>query len=363
VPRVLHVAQPTDGGVGRYVADIIPRQLAAGWDVHLACPPGQLTNALRATEATVHSWAAERSVGVHVLMESRRLAGVVRRARPHVVHLHSAKAGLAGRLTVRGRLPTVYQPHGWSYDANSGLMRRLTVAWERTALRWCNVVVCVSTGERASGLNERLRLSDCCAVVPNGVDLAAFHSLERAQARHFLGLDEGPLAVCVGRLSQQKGQGVLVEAWPLVREQLPHARLALVGDGPSRRELVAAAGAGICFVGVVPDPNPWYSAANVVVLPSRWGEGMALVPLEAMACRRSVIVTDVVGMREALPPESGAIVRPQDPVALAAAVVARLVDPALAEREGWINRRHVEAHHDADLTAARVAELYVSLLN
>ncbi len=357
-PRVLHVSQPTSEGVPRVVVDLVRQQVGQGWQVVVACPAqGTLAEEAAAAGAHVLTWAATRSPGPAVVGESARLASLVRRVRPSVVHLHSAKAGLAGRLAVRGRLPTVYQPHAWSFLAVRGRLRALTERWERIALRWTDVVVCVSRAELDQGTEVGLRLDGRAVVVPNGVDVQRFVPGDRHEARRQLGLGDGPLAVCVGRLSRQKGQDVLLEAWRRVVEAVPGARLALVGDGPDQESLAAAAHPSVSFVGLA-DPVPWYVASDVVVLPSRW-EGMALVPLEASACGRSVVVTDVAGAREAvLSASNTAVVPPEEPVALAAALVGRLRDRAAADREGEKARRHVLQHHDVRVTTSRLFEAY-----
>ncbi|NEA48622.1 glycosyltransferase, partial [Streptomyces sp. SID10815] len=70
--------------------------------------------------------------------------------RPDLVHAHSAKAGLAGRLAVRGRIPTVFQPHAWSFEAVGGATAALALRWERWGTRWAARTVCVSEAERAT---------------------------------------------------------------------------------------------------------------------------------------------------------------------------------------------------------------------
>ena len=99
----------------------------------------------------------------------------------------------------------------------------------------------------------------------------------------------------------------------------------------------------------------------MVVIPSRW-EGMALVPLEAMACARSVVATDVTGIVDSVPPNAGAIVPAGDGPALVDALVRRLIDPGLAEDEGWNGRSHVEAHHDAAKSARELSRVYLRLV-
>ncbi|HEU0129514.1 MAG TPA: glycosyltransferase, partial [Mycobacteriales bacterium] len=318
--RVLHVAQPTDAGVARCVADFAGEQRAHGLDARVACPPaGPLTGWLRERRVPYAAWPATRSPGPTVAAETLRLRRVLRAFAPDLVHLHSSKAGLAGRLALRGAVPTVFQPHAWSFAAVTGPVHAASLAWERAAARWADTVVCVSDAERADGVaaGVRARRWD---VVPNGVDLARWQPGSRTEARRRLGLPDGPLVVCVGRLSRQKGQDVLLRAWA----DVPGATLALVGDGPLHDTLAAAAPSSVLLAGRRDDVADWYAAADVVALPSRW-EGLALTALEALACGRPVVASDVTGMREVVDPAG--LVPPDDPAALAAALAELLADP------------------------------------
>ncbi|WP_172387999.1 glycosyltransferase [Streptomyces sp. MNP-20] len=359
-PRVLHVSQPVDGGVARVVLDLVEAQRAAGLDVHVACPGGVLAG------GSGHAWAASRSPGPSLWSEVRELDRVVTLVRPDLVHAHSAKAGLAVRLAVRGRVPTVFQPHAWSFEAVGGVTAVLARAWERHGARWTARLVCVSEAERHTGL--RAGVGGTARVVPNGIAVDRFPPRNREASRAELPLPPArdaatPLVVCVGRLCRQKGQDVLLRAWAAVTAALPAARLALVGDGPDAEALRARADGSVLFAGAVPDAAPWYRAADVVVQPSRW-EGMALAPLEAMACGRTVVVTEVNGARESLPPDlvPHALVPPEDPDALARALIALLGDRALRDRLGDRARRHVLDHHDVRHTARAIEEVYRELL-
>lgn len=342
------------------VADLTGAQLARGLRVAVACPPGTpLAGRVRALGAETYPWRAGRDPGRAVAAEIRRVGELVALVGPDLVHAHSAKAGLAARLAVRGRVPTVYQPHAWSFEAVDGLTGALARRWECRAARWTHRIVCVSEAERRRG--ERAGVRARWSIVHNGVDVARYASGPgRALARTALGVPARvPLVVCVGRLCRQKGQDTLLAAWPRVASRVPDARLVLVGDGPDAAALRAAAPPSVTLAGPVTDPAPWYRAADLVVQPSRW-EGMALAPLEAMATGRPVLLSDVDGARESLPPGQDAycLVPPGDPTALADALVRLLQRPILRLALGQRAREHMREGFDVRRTGAALAEVY-----
>lgn len=395
-PRVLHVTQPVDGGVTHVVTELVRAQRADGFDVTVACPDSHFARTMRELGADVRPWHATRAPGRSLPDEVRRLARVIHEVRPEVLHAHSAKAGLAARLAVRGRIPTVFQPHAWSFEAVGGVTAVAATAWERWAARWTARVVCVSEAERARGVRAGVHAH--WRVIPNGVDPERYRPAAPVQAdileqadtavqvakvvqadtpgptgttavrtalAPLAGLDPAALlVVCVGRLCRQKGQDVLLQAWPSVLRRVPGVRLVLVGDGPEEERLRQLAPEGVLFAGAVTDTVPWYQAADLVVLPSRW-EGMALAPLEAMACGRPVVVTDVAGARESLPPghRTHCLVPPGRPGPLADVLTGALLDPPLRESLGHQGRRHVLTTHDVRHSAEAVAALYRELLD
>ena len=357
--RVLHVAQPVEAGVARVVAGLVRDQVARGWDVTAACPGGGwLPETVRAAGARHLAWRATRSPGPTVPAETVALARLVAAADPEVVHLHSAKAGLAGRLAVRGRRPTVFQPHAWSFEAVTGPVEVATRGWERFAQRWTSLTVDVSEAELATG--RAAGITGPAVVVVNGVDADAWPPLDRDDSRTALGLPAGPLVVCVGRLARQKGQDLLLQAWPLVRAAVPGARLALVGTGPDEQALRAAADDSVAFA-PAEQLDRWYAAADVVAVPSRWEAGVPLVAMEAMSSRRSVVAFDVAGIGPSLG-DAGTAVPFEDVPALAAALTERLQDPALADREGKVGRDVCRTRFAASTSYRTTAEHVLSLL-
>jgi glycosyltransferase involved in cell wall biosynthesis len=361
---VLHVTQTTVGGVPQVVRSLVHDQLRRGMKVSVACPPeGRLWEEVLSSDAMALAWSAGRSPGPSVVPETWRLSRLVRRVKPDIVHLHSSKAGLAGRLAIRGHRPTVFQPHAWSFLATSGPVRHATEHWERAAVRWTHALAVVSVDERVIG--ERAGVHGPWVTLRNGVDVQQRLPVgdeERAAYRRELGLEGGPVVVCVGRLARQKGQDILLDAWPAVRAAVPAARLVFVGDGPDRATLSGRAGSNVIFAGEQGNADPWLKAADVVVIPSRFEAGLSLVAMEAMAFARCVVASDVAGMREGMADGAGAIVAVDDHAALTRALVARLLDPALAEREGRAARSRVEHEYDLGAALDRTVALYQRLV-
>ncbi|MFD0684271.1 glycosyltransferase [Actinomadura fibrosa] len=334
---MLHVSQPNDGGVAVYVGMAAGDQRRRGWDVAVACPPGgDLPARCAAASVPWFNWPAGRAPGPRILLEALSLRRLIRGFAPDVVHLHSSKAGLAGRLPFGPRrTPTIFQPHGWSWLAATGRQAAVSRLWERFAARGADALVCVGVGELKEGMRAGVR--GPYRLVRNGVDRRRFRPADgaaRLAARTRLGLPaDVPLAVCVGRVTRQKGQDVLVEAWPAVTARCPAARLAVVGDGEDLDQLRRRPPAGVMLVPAVEDPRDWLAASNVIVLPSRW-EGLPLTALEALATGRSLVGTDIPGIAEVVRGGVGALVPVDDPAALAAEVAGRLLFPGVADEEG-----------------------------
>ena len=361
--RILHVSQPTTAGVMVVVRELLRDQVERGWDVSVACPEiGDLREeALRLRARWLH-WPATRSPGPSVLKETRRISAIIAESQPDLVHLHSSKAGLAGRLAIRGRVPTVFEPNAWSFHAASGLLHQAALRWERLAARWTHATICVSDDELRAA--AAARISNSMHVICNGVNLDHWprpSSEDRLAARRELGLTGiAPIVVSVGRLCRQKGQDLLLQAWPSVIAQHPSAELVLVGDGDMRESLESAGLPSVRFAGASREVRRWYLAADLVVMPSRW-EGLSLALLEGMATERAVVAFDVSGMSDALTKDCGVLVRPESVDDLARALTELLAAPERRTALAAAARHRAATVFDIRLTCQRVAELYGQL--
>ena len=363
--RILHVAQATATGVAVYVTSLARHQIEQGMDARIACPPwGLLDEWVRRDGLPRFTWTADRQPGRALPQELRDLRAIIDEFDPDIVHLTSSKAGLAGRLVLRGRRPTVFSPEAWSFLL-PGWTRRPSLMWERFATRWTTQVLVACEEEAAAGRAAGVHAT--YAVAEHGVDIEVFGYADdeaRAAARATLGLDAdaGPLVVCAGRLCYQKGQKPLLAAWRQVRAQVPGSRLLLVGDGEDEAELVAMAPDGVDFVGNRADMAPWYAAADLAVQPSRY-EALSFSVLEALSVGRPVVAFDGIGMRTAIGPDAGALVPMDDVDGLASAIVERLEDPARCRREGQAGRERVVNRFRLDQLGANATRAVLQVLD
>jgi glycosyltransferase involved in cell wall biosynthesis len=287
----------------------------------------------------------------HPQDDARALAAIVPAARRSaLVHSHSAKAGVLGRVAaVLARRPAVYTPHGFPFVGTmSDARRRFGVVVER-ALAPVTTLICVCEFERGLARERGLRPRRA-AVVHNGCppcpDVAATP------------LPERPIVGAVSTFRPAKALDVLIDAMRMV----PGARLVLAGEGPLDADLRARAeGLDITFLDYEAPPARYLKGFDVYVLSSRW-EAFPIGPLEAMACGVPQVVTAVGGTRESVVPETGIVVAPDDPPALAEAINALLADPARrAEMSAASIARHAE-RFTVERMVAGTAAVYDAVL-
>ena len=178
--------------------------------------------------------------------------------------------------------------------------------------------------------------------------------------------DDALRAAYVGRLASEKGVDTLVAAWPLVVEQVPGARLSLIGEGPERPRLeglVRDLGlrALVKFTGSLADPLVELHRSTMFVLPSR-EEGMSIALLEAMALGIPTVASAIPGNRALIEAGvHGRLAAPDDPFALAREIIAHHRDPRAAGM-GQAARTRVRAEYSIAAVARRHLVLFEDLL-
>jgi len=282
------------------------------------------------------------------------LIRLCRRIRPEIVHAHSSKMGVLGRLAAWvARVPIrILTVHGWSFAAYNGFTRSLFLWIERLMRPVTTTVVCVAEATRQEGLAARTCDPQRTVVVHNAVDVRSFRSASRPGGI--------PEVVGVGRLAYPTAVMTLLDALRLVRASC-HVRLA--GDGPALTEVASALtrdglSQRVELLGARADVPDLLSRSDVFVLSSR-SEGFPVSVLEAMAAGLPVVATDVGGVAEAIEDgETGFLVPPADSEALARALERLVADGALRRRLGAAGRARALGLFDVPRYRAAYGELY-----
>jgi glycosyltransferase involved in cell wall biosynthesis len=319
------------GGTERVVWELATRLPAERFEVHVwLSPVPALDEFARALAA--RGLAIERVAEVDSRWDWAGMLGTwgrLRRLRPDVLHVHhvwpAADRYLAtlARAAGVGRLVVTEHIVGHSHSDGQRALKRAELGRADAVTAVCGAVV--EQLVRDYGVSR-----DRVRVVPNGADLpdaAAEAEPARAWRERFGASLVRPLWAVVGRLEEQKGHAVLLEALARVRARGLEFTLAVAGEGSRRADLEAQAArlgleGRVAFLGALDDAGPLLAAADAVVLPSLW-EGLPLVLLEAMVRDRPVVASAVGGVPEVIDDgENGVLVPPGEPDPLAEALEA-----------------------------------------
>jgi glycosyltransferase involved in cell wall biosynthesis len=298
------------------------------------------------------------------LDDARALRALVRQMRafrPHVVHTHTAKAGVLGRTAAKiARVPVlVHTFHGHLLHGYfSPAVTKAVVQTERVLARRTDRLVSVGARVRDDLLAARIGTSGQYVVVPPGIWLPAAPA--RAEARAALGLPaDGAVVVFVARLTTIKRPERFLEIARRLEAAHPGATFVVVGEGDRLTELQATASGNVRFLGWRGDVERVYAASDLVVLTSD-NEGMPVSLIEAALSGVPAVATDVGSVREVVLDGRTGWLCPTDVDALTAAVDEALRSPQLVAF-GEAARVHASAAFGRQRLVADTERLYEEL--
>lgn len=397
--RILHILDhslPLQSGYAFRTAALLREQRAMGWETfHLTTPkhyaksPDEETvDGLPYLRTNVPTTRARRmpllDVAMVVLDTKRRIADLLPKLEPDVIHAHSpCLNGLAAmQVARRNGIPLVYEMRASWEDAavdhgstrHGSLRYRLSRQLETLVVKRADAVVAICEG-LAGDIEQRGVSRDRITIVRNAVNIADFDRIERPDhaLQQELELGAGPILGFIGSLYGYEGLDILIEALPLIARDQPGTQVLLIGGGPAEPDLRSlAARLGIAdrvrFLGRVPhrDVRRYYSVIDLLVYPRKSTRLTELVtplkPLESMSLGRRFIASNVGGHRELIPEFlHGGLFAPDDPSDL-----ARVALKVVAERAGWPPlldraRSHVSTECTWSLSAARYRPVYERL--
>jgi len=361
------------GGAGVHVA-YLARELASLVDLTVHCQGADRPGAV-AHRPWDHLAGANQALGV----VSTDLSMAAAAGSADLVHSHTWYANLAGHLAaLLYGVPHVATVHSleplrpWKAEQLGGGYE--VSSWcERTSLESAAAIIAVSNGMRSDVLNTYPAIpAGRVRVIHNGIDTTEYAPDPRTDVLERYGVDPArPSVIFVGRITRQKGVPVLLHAAAGLD---PAAQLVLCAGQPDTPELAAeveglvadlrAARSGVIWI---PEMLPKHaviqllSHATVFACPSLY-EPLGIVNLEAMACGTAVVGSAVGGIPEVVSDgETGLLVPPDDPAALAVALNTLVGDAERAAAMGRLGRERAVAEFGWKAVAAQTAALYAEL--
>ncbi|RSF09012.1 glycosyltransferase family 4 protein [Achromobacter aegrifaciens] len=359
-----------------FMSHRVPVALAAqqaGYEVHVATMDGPAVADIQALGMTHHAIPMTRS-GKHPLQELGTLLALIRlfrHLRPQIVHLVTIKpvlyGGIAARLTHVPGMVAAISGLGFVFLSNSlkmKLVRAVVARLYRLALGHPNSRVIFQNASDRDLLKSLGAVRDAQVVMIRGagVDLNEYRAQPEPPAP--------PVVVTmVARLLRDKGVQEFVQAARLLRERGLPVTMQLVGGvdagnpaSATQDEVDAWQQEGcVRALGERSDVAALYAASHIAVLPS-YREGLPKSLIEAAACARAVVTTDVPGCRDAIEPgETGLLVPVRDAQALADAIARLAEDPALRQSMGAAGRALAEREFNIDRVARIHVEIYDAL--
>jgi glycosyltransferase involved in cell wall biosynthesis len=329
--------------------------------------------AIRDADIRIVPWLRHPISPFRDVLAVARLAAHFRRARVHLVHTHSSKVGIVGRLAARvaGVPAVVHTVHGWSFnDTQRPAVRKLYTAFERAVGSFTDRIVVVSESDRDRGLAAGIGRLDRYRLLRSGIDPSIYRlpATPREETRAALGFFPGQTVVgTLACLKAQKAPLDFVEAAAAAHARDPEMRFFLAGDGelrPAVEERIRERGLEgvVRLLGWRRDVPDLLHAMDLFLLTSRF-EGLPRAVLQAMAAGVPVVATDVDGTPEVVRDGvTGDLVPPADPVAAADRLVALARDPGRRARYAERAREVLKESFDVNRMVTELEELYVGVL-
>ncbi len=369
--KPIHVLQMVDsldvGGAEGLVLGLTRKLMSDGFRVSVCyCEPGPIADDLTRMGVNV----------THIPWHSRfdpmlpvRMANVIRRDPPQIVHTHLFKSDFHGRFAARLSgvpvvLSTLHSCNEWAKNPFFGFTYGVTT-------RFADRIIAVAEEVRDYAIHHFHLASSRILTIANGIDVRRFENKKEAalNLRAELGIaSDAPLIGIVARLDPPKDHETFLRAAALIKKVAPNARFAIVGDGPLRESLTKlSADLGldreVVFCGRRNDIPTVMNALDILVLSSVY-EGLPMALLEGMAASRPVVSTAVGGITGlVVDGETGLLVPPSDPKAIADACLRLVVDPDLRCQIGQAAYARAKEKYSLDEMYSKTIRLYSALLS
>jgi len=284
-----------------------------------------------------------------------------------IIHTHSSKAGFLGRIAAMlNKTPIVIHTiHGFAFhDYMNSFKKNIFIYLEKLSAKWTHGLITVSNLNKKKVVDLGIAPIEKLKNIYSGIDLTLFINEKNDQFRKELNLDSNHLLLgSVGRLSNQKDPITMIEAFCIVIKRFPNAHLTLVGEGELRDEILIKIdqlqlNGRVHLTGNKNDPWKIYHSLDLFIMSSIY-EGLGRSITEALSCGVPVVCTSVEGVPEIVRDnETGILVPPKDPGALATGIINSLNDMDNAKKMAEEGRKFVNENFDVNKMVDDIDFLY-----
>ena len=366
--KVLQLITRLDkGGAPRVFLDLISGLTEQGIEVVMASGPSPHP------EEDPELFSRQLHIPYHPLLSLRReispihdflalfqIIALIRRERPAILHTHTTKAGILGRIAGKTtRTKTLHTPHGHLFYGYFGIGKEPLYRFlERLAARCCERIITISEDERRSYLEHGIGDKKKVVTIYNGIDMKRFPG-DGKRVRKELGIDpHTPLVGFVGRLETVKGPHLFVDAAMKIGNTVPQAHFLIIGDGTMKEELVQKAQGmpHVHVMGYREDIADCIAALDILLIPSL-NDGFNLVAVEAMASSKPIVATAVGGLPEVIG-DGGVLVESGDMTRMAEEVCKLLNSPDRRREIGIRGRKRAEHLFSWEVCLQKTLDIY-----
>jgi glycosyltransferase involved in cell wall biosynthesis len=363
-PRILYISTKSEiGGVTSHLMEFITN-FRDNYEIYL----------ISGEEGLLTDTAAECGIEYHVVPTLNNKAGVmgdfkaiaqcvrlIKKIQPDLVHMHSSKAGLVGRIAAQiANVPTIFTAHGWGFTPGLPRSRQLLL-WgiEFSLAKLTDRILCVSKFDYDLALNSNVGDRSQLHYVYNGIADNALQAQPETVTE-----DKKISIVMTARFAEQKDHALAIQAC----QYLPHyVEMVFVGDGhllPSAKQLAVDLGVSdrVKFLGNRLDVAEILANSQIFLLLSHY-EGLPMSILEGMRAGLPVVASNVGGVCEqVIDGKNGWLVPRQDLDATVDALTKLINDPQLRQSMGMESRQRFLTNFHIDRTLTNTRKVYDSLL-
>ena len=376
--KLIHLqVLPILSGVQKAMYDTLIRLDRETYDISVLCQSeGKLTDELKKQNIkyiTVPELKREINpfFDLYALF---KIYNLFRKEHYDIVHTHSSKPGIIGRLAAKlaGIKVIVHTVHGFAFHESSPKLSILIYGLLEKLVGYAtDLVIFVNNKDRLTALKMKLLPAKKTITIFNGVDLAIYNNNNGSiKAKQLIGIEKNghPFIGMVTRLWEQKAPEDFIRAIPFVVKNIPKAKFLVIGDGPLREKLEQISTAlniqqNVIFLGWRKDVKDLLKIMDIFVLPSLW-EGLPISILEAMANAKPVIASNIKGNNElVIHGETGLLVPIQSPQKIGESVLQLLGDSSLLNKMGQNGYQVVKMKYDINKIVQQINSEYQSILS